>query len=190
MPSESVDAVTLRSVLIYVPDKLSAHREFFRVLRPGGRLSYFEPINAITRDDRGDGFWGYDPGPVAHLADRVVAVFAARQPPGDPMMDFKERDLAAFAEDAGFDPVRLDVDINYSHVIPAEHRLTWEQWLKQSGNPKIPSIGEAIAEALTAEEQQEFASWMRPQVESGRGIFRTGRAFVTARRPEVEAPRA
>lgn len=183
VPSESVDAVTLRSVLIYVPNKPAAHREFFRVLRPGGRLSYFEPINAISREGRVDGLWGYDPGPVAHLADKVGAVFAARQPPGDPMMDFKERDLAAFAEDAGFDPVGLEVDINYSHVIPPQHRLTWEQWLKQSGNPKIPSVGEAIAEALTEEEQREFATSMRPQVESGRGIFRTGRAFITAKRP-------
>lgn len=34
----SVDAVTARSVLIYVKDKAQAMREFFRVLRPGGRV--------------------------------------------------------------------------------------------------------------------------------------------------------
>ncbi|MGI8445870.1 MAG: class I SAM-dependent methyltransferase [Streptosporangiaceae bacterium] len=34
----SVDAVTTRSVLIYVKDKAAALREFFRVLRPGGRV--------------------------------------------------------------------------------------------------------------------------------------------------------
>jgi arsenite methyltransferase len=35
----SVDAVTMRSVLIYVADRHAAFREFFRVLRPGGRSS-------------------------------------------------------------------------------------------------------------------------------------------------------
>ena len=39
------DAVTVRSVLIYVAAKAASFREFARVLRPGGRLSIFEPIN-------------------------------------------------------------------------------------------------------------------------------------------------
>lgn len=43
--SESVDAVTTRSVLIYVADKAAAFREFHRVLKPGGRVAVFEPIN-------------------------------------------------------------------------------------------------------------------------------------------------
>jgi ubiquinone/menaquinone biosynthesis C-methylase UbiE len=45
----SVDVVTTRSVLIYVADKSTAFREFYRVLRPGGRASLFEPINRLTR---------------------------------------------------------------------------------------------------------------------------------------------
>src|ERR1035441_3576162 len=34
----SVDVVTTRSVLIYVKDKAQAMREFYRVLKPGGRV--------------------------------------------------------------------------------------------------------------------------------------------------------
>src|ERR1700678_583470 len=45
----SVDIVTTRSVLIYVKDKAAALREFHRVLRPGGRISLFEPINVLVR---------------------------------------------------------------------------------------------------------------------------------------------
>ena len=40
-----VNVVTVRSVLIYVERKRRAFAEFFRVLRPDGRLSLFEPIN-------------------------------------------------------------------------------------------------------------------------------------------------
>jgi arsenite methyltransferase len=185
VPDASVDAVMCRSVLIYVEDKAAAHREFHRVLKPGGRLSYFEPINAVARDGgAGPEFWGYDPGPVAHLAERVSAVFAAIQLPSDPMLNFKERDLLAFAEDAGFERVHLSMDFHVSREIPAESRLTWHQWLGQTGNPKIPSVGAAIQQALNAEEQAEFEAWMRPQVEFGRGRFRSARAFLTAERAQ------
>lgn len=42
---ESVDCVILRSVLCYVHDKQRAFASFYRVLKPGGRLALFEPIN-------------------------------------------------------------------------------------------------------------------------------------------------
>ena len=52
---ESIDVVTTRSVLIYVSDKARAFRDFMRVLRPGGRISLFEPINSFGMDEkRGD----------------------------------------------------------------------------------------------------------------------------------------
>src|SRR5262245_60600476 len=49
MEDANVDVVTTRSVLIYVDDKPRAFEEFHRVLRPGGRISLFEPINRLNR---------------------------------------------------------------------------------------------------------------------------------------------
>jgi ubiquinone/menaquinone biosynthesis C-methylase UbiE len=43
----SVDVTTTRAVLIYVEAKQQAFDEFFRVLRPGGRISLYEPINRL-----------------------------------------------------------------------------------------------------------------------------------------------
>src|SRR4051812_40353656 len=42
VPDGSVDVVTTRSVLIYCERKEAAFAEFYRVLRPGGRVSLFE----------------------------------------------------------------------------------------------------------------------------------------------------
>ena len=46
---ESVDVVTTRSVLIYVERKQTALAEFFRVLRPGGRVSLSSRSTASAR---------------------------------------------------------------------------------------------------------------------------------------------
>jgi arsenite methyltransferase len=55
---ESVDVVTTRSVLIYVKDKGAALREFYRVLKPAGRASLFEPINVLMSLADPDLFFG------------------------------------------------------------------------------------------------------------------------------------
>jgi ubiquinone/menaquinone biosynthesis C-methylase UbiE len=76
----SVDVVTTRSVLIYVADKPAAFREFYRVLRPGGRLSLFEPINRFGYPPSRSLFLGFDVTPVMEITDKVKAVFETLQP--------------------------------------------------------------------------------------------------------------
>lgn len=99
----SVDLVTLRSVLIYVAAKQQAFREFYRVLKPGGRLFMDEPINRFGWPQPDHLLWGYDVTPIQEMARRVRAVYHCVQPPDtDPMFDFDERDLMRFAEEAGF----------------------------------------------------------------------------------------
>jgi arsenite methyltransferase len=67
---QSVDVVTTRSVLIYVDDKAAAFRAFCRVLKPGGRVSIFEPVNNYFPDSP-DEFWGFDARPVRDLVDKI-----------------------------------------------------------------------------------------------------------------------
>lgn len=73
----SVDVVT-RSVLIYVTDKAQALQAFYRVLRPGGRISVFEPINVLMRDP--DRLMGHDITPVMPLAAKLKAFYESVQP--------------------------------------------------------------------------------------------------------------
>jgi arsenite methyltransferase len=69
--NESVDVVTTRSVIIYVSDKRAAFGEFSRVLRPGGRLSMFEPINRFSYPEPDGVFLGLDVQEIWPLARRV-----------------------------------------------------------------------------------------------------------------------
>ena len=175
----SVDVVTTRSVLIYVKDKARAFGEFARVLRAGGRASLFEPINRFGIDEKREGFWGYPGNGLAELAARVEQVYEEIQPPDDPMLDFDERDLVKLAEDAGFFPIELELQAEIRSMEPRP----WAAFLKSSGNPKIPTIEEAMDRALTPEERERFTEHLRPLVEGGRGVWRIAHAYLKATKP-------
>jgi len=172
----SVDVVTTRSVLIYVKDKAAALREFYRVLRPGGRISVFEPINVLMRDP--DRFLGYDITPVKPLAAKLKALYRSIQPPGDdPMLDFDDRDLVRHAEQAGFATIDLELRVTVKN---GKHPVPWERALRMSGNPRVPPLGEALDQVLSPQEVTELTAYLKPLVESGAGRERNAVAYLTA----------
>ncbi len=174
----SVDVVTTRSVLIYLKDKAAALREFYRVLRIGGRISLFEPINVLMGVEDPGRFFGYDVRLVAALAAKVEGLYESIQPPRtDPMVDFDERDLVRHAEQAGFPVIDLDLRVT---VRNARRPVPWERFLRMSGNPLIPPLGEALDRVLTPGEITEFTAYLRPLVESGTGQERKAFAYLTA----------
>src|SRR5690606_37100179 len=181
---ESVDAVTTRSVLIYVTRKADALAEFYRVLRPGGRMSLYEPVNRYfglrpppTR------WWGFDVTPVQDLAERVRAEYDRVQPPdASPLMDFDDRDLVRMATDAGFNPVSLTLEVDVSR---GDHwSSSWEAFLHTAPNPCLPTCAEATSRALSPEEARRLFAHLRPQLEEGRTTTASAVAFLKGRKPD------
>lgn len=176
---ESVDVVTTRSVLIYVSRKDDAFREFARVLRPGGRLSVFEPINRFAQRDS-NSWAGFDLGALGDVGSKLRAVYEALQPPGeDPMLDFDERDLVYLAEEAGFFPIQLALEAEIQRTEPR----AWNGFVNSSGNPNIPTLAEAMEHALTPYERDRLVAHLRPKVEHGLGEWRMALAYLAATKP-------
>jgi len=177
----SVDAVTLRSVLIYEDDKARAVGEFHRVLRPGGRLSLYEPINRFGYPEPADRFFGYDVEVVAELGARVRAVYESRQPPETcSMLDFDERDLLVLVEGAGFAEVHLALEVDIEDYSTSPWQTSWEAWIHSAPNPLVPTRAEAMAEALSPQETKRLCDHLRPLVEAGRGRVRRAAAYLWA----------
>lgn len=176
---ESVEVVTTRSVLIYVTRKDDAFSEFARVLRPGGRLSLFEPINRFAQRD-GNTWAGFDLGALGDVGSKLRAVYEALQRPGeDPMLDFDERDLVRLAEEAGFFPIQLALEAEIQRTEPR----AWDGFVNSSGNPNIPTLAEAMEQALTPHEREGLVAHLRPKVEQGLGEWRMALAYLAATKP-------
>lgn len=184
--NNSVDVVTTRSVLIYVQEKQQAFNEFYRVLRPQGRLSIFEPINRFTYPEPPHLFLGYRvPPSIRPLVKKIWAVhgrYHSKQT--ESMIDFDERDLITFAEKAGFSEVHLELKISIvpggigkDGITDCQH---WETFLRQAPNPNLPSYGQLMREALTLDEEEEFTRFLRPLVEANQRVDRTALAYLWA----------
>ncbi|MCG8347178.1 MAG: class I SAM-dependent methyltransferase [Chloroflexales bacterium] len=176
----SVDIVTTRSVLIYVAAKQQAFNEFYRVLKPNGRLSIFEPINNYfgSQTNQTKEFWGFDTVPITDLVEKVKAIYRRVQPlETNPMMDFNERDLVTFAQEAGFTEIHLELQVN---VTPGAWYNKWDAFAHTAPNPCAPTLAEAMQAALTPDEADRFMAYLLPLVKAEQGTKRYAWAYLWA----------
>lgn len=181
IPDGSVDAATMRSVLIYVEDKARAFASLCRVLGPGGRLSMFEPINRLMSPEPAGRFWGYDLSSVEPLVARVQAMATGSQDPAyrAAMMDFDDRDLVRLAEDAGFGRIHVEchIDVEPGLIDPV---VGFDALLDRAPNPNAPTVREAVATALSGPEQSQFLAALKRAFVERTAISRMAVAYVSA----------
>ena len=93
------------------------------------------------------------------------------------MLDFDERDLLTFAECAGFATINLELQ---AQVAPPQEPVRWDVFIRIAGNPKIPTLEEALHEALEPDERERFVAHLRPLVEAQQAIKRSAVAYLWA----------
>jgi arsenite methyltransferase len=183
----SVDVVTTRAVLAYVADKAAALGEFFRILKPGGRLSIAEPIlqddalyaRALRRrvEDQSQ--------PVDRFLTLLHRWKAAQFPDTEeacdksPIANYSERDLLNMVRGAGFAEIHLQLHID---VMPSLS-TSWDVFLGSSPHPWAPSLKQILREQFTSDESQFFEQMVRPSVESGRNVTADRAMYLQAQRP-------
>lgn len=180
IPTESVDVVTARSVLIYVAAKTEALAAFHRVLRPGGRISLAEPVNAWMFPEPDNRFWGYDIAHVREIADKVKAAYERSDGAAATMHDFDARDLAELAAGAGFDRVRLTVLSEIDTGDSLMRATSLETLLRMAPNPLAPRLGEVIEASLTGDEAHRFLDHLHAAITHGACTLRWAMAFLAA----------
>lgn len=174
-----IDVVTTRSVLQFVQDRPAALREAFRVLKPGGRVSFFEPLNSyLTPHHR-----LVDLQPLGELGARVAELFeSAYADPSEPMLGFDERDLARMVEAAGFVRVSFNLVVRWDRLLLSEEAA--HRRLSDRGAADHPSILELIAGALGPDAAREYTAWWTQAAAAKPISERRGAVFLWASKPE------
>ena len=184
----SVDVVATRSVLPYVKDRPAAIREFYRVLKRGGRISIAEPVMqneyfvARAMKARIDSGKGQPDDKLLRLIHRCKsAQFPESADPLDisPIVNYNERDLLQCVVDNGFHDAHLElhVDIRPSLI------TTWETFIGTSPHPWAPTLKEIFAEQFTEGERRFFEENLRPGVETGTNASTDQMAYITGEKP-------
>jgi arsenite methyltransferase len=180
---ESVDVVTMRSVIIYVSDKRAAFGEFFRVLRRGGRLSMFEPINRFAYPEPEGRFLGIDVREIWPLARRVRDRYDEMAGDDAAMVDFDERDLLDLACGAGFPSVDVEFE---ARIEPGRmwgrEPPPFELLMRTAPNPNAPTFEEVFAAELTADELERFLGHVKSRYEARQMTGRSAVAYLRAAR--------
>ena len=177
----TVDAVTMRSVLIYVQQKQRAFAEFYRVLKPNGRLSLFEPINRFDSPQPRHLFAGYDITPIMNVMGKIKALYSELQPfDTDPMLNFDERDMLQWCEAAGFDQVHLQLKID---IAQSSSLMNWENFINIAPNPNVPTLHDAMNQVLSSAEIEQATTYLSPLVNSRKAQIRSAVMYLQAVKP-------
>jgi ubiquinone/menaquinone biosynthesis C-methylase UbiE len=184
----TADVVITRAVLAYVADRNAAAQQFYRVLKPGGRISIAEPVHqeqaaklaALTAHLQASPV-----GPSTRNARLLQRCMSAQFPSTladiekNPLTNFSERDLIVWFQRAGFTDIHLElhIDVRKSPAMP------WATYIDTAPHPGAPTLREIFHEQFSAAERQEFERAMRPDVESGLRTERNTNAYLTAVKP-------
>lgn len=184
---ECADVLATRAVLGYVEDKAAAARQFYRVLKPGGRISIAEPIfqdqavnlAALTS------LLGSRPADPDNVAARLWQRWRAAQLPStlaeiekNPLTNFSERDLIRLFQKAGFEEIHLELHID----IATTSAIPWDTFIDTAPRPGAPTLRELFSSSFSDIEQRQFEGSLRAQVESGQLSERNTIAYLTARK--------
>jgi arsenite methyltransferase len=129
---------------------------------------------------------------VQDLAQKLLGAYArAESSAVGPMIDFDERELFRYAEQAGFPEVQMDAHFQVvahpespwsvageSDAVPMQ--MPWDAFVQSSPNPLLPTLAEAMAAALTLDEAERFTSHLRPLVESMHMVHRMEYVYLLA----------
>jgi len=174
LPENSMDVVVLRSVLVHILDKSKTIKEFFRILKQGGRISIFEPI--IRKNTKfyelmtPENYSNYQA--LKEAEDKMVA------DENDPLMNFDEDSLKKDFEEAGFK--NIDIEIVMQTSIYQVSKEMIEPWFNTPPSPGKPTVKEKYLQSFSETEVNEFIEKLKQDLDGKTITINSPTAYISA----------
>ncbi|MEI7474554.1 MAG: methyltransferase domain-containing protein [bacterium] len=144
-----VDVAVMRSVLVHVPDKQKSFAEIYRILKPQGHLSFFEPVvssNTKYYELISHNIKNYD-----KFKEVELQIMNDQE---SPLTNFTAETLLAHMEEAGFKNINLETAEEKSiYTVKAE---MVEPWFNTPTSPGNPSLKDKLSKYFNDNEVNEF----------------------------------
>jgi ubiquinone/menaquinone biosynthesis C-methylase UbiE len=174
MPDNSVDVVVMRSVLAHIVDKLSAIKEFYRILKTQGRISVFEPI--IQSNTRyyelinPSNFPNYE-----RLKQIEIEIMTDEN---DPLTNFDDKSLKKYFEMAGFKDIDLDLCTEESSYTVVAEKIN--VWFDTPPRPGSLTMKERFLQYLSKEELDEYIQKIKIELDNKTITVKSFSAYIFA----------
>ena len=174
LDDNSIDVAVTRSVLVHIHNKLPSIKEIYRVLKPGGRVSIFEPIissntrtcELITSDD----FPDYDE--IKEIEYKIMT------DKNDPLTNFDEKTLITAFESAGFKNIHLDLASEKSTYQVSSGMI--DPWYNTPPSPGTLTMRQKLLKYLSEEKVDNFISNLKLELDGKIIEIKSFSAYICA----------
>jgi len=174
LPNESVDKAVMRSVLVHIVDKQSAITEICRVLKKGGRFSFFEPVISsntryweLVRPENIKNYEAFKEAENSFMTDRE-----------DSLCNFDENTIAANLDAAGFADGEINLDNVESKYIVSAPMI--DEWFNNPPAPGRPTIKDRFLRYFSLEDVNEYIKDLKRDLTGREITVRTKSIFAYA----------
>lgn len=174
LPDASVDVVVMRSVLMHILDKPKTINEFFRILKPNGRISIYESImSKYTKFCdliNPENFLDFEK--LKEIEDKIMS------DKNNPVTNFNEESLRKDFEAAGFKNIDIEIiEKSFDDYITKEKI---EPWFNFSFSPGQYSAKENFLKYLSEEELNDFMERLKVELDGKTITLKMPLVFIYA----------
>jgi arsenite methyltransferase len=183
LASQSVDVMMTRSVIIYLADKQAGVQELYRVLKPGGRASIWEPINEVVEKAenrlRASGFYNELQPEWGEIGKHYAA---HKEDWWGTLVGWDERDLIGWFEAAGFSSIKVSYEFMSGVPSRRPKRTNIAAGIRGRPNPNMPSYEEVAREVLGDRADDYLERYVRFLVNSDVARSASASVYLVAKR--------
>lgn len=174
LPANSIDKALMRSVLVHILDKKQVFLEIYKILKPGGIYSAFEPI--IKSNTR---CWELVPkDALSDYNDFKQAEDECLNSNTDPLTNFDETTLSQDLDSAGFSNGIIDKQIVESNYIIKPNMV--KSWLCTPPSPGTKTMKEKFLTYFDEPKVDNYISELQQALENKTVSIKSNVVYIKA----------